>query len=403
MEVERSDARHMLIECLSRPGTSQEAATNRRARPRGRPIARRRLLRLGAGALLPAYFLGEWDEALEMAARVREAWTAADRPPVAALAIDLACAAAIYEYRGDPTRAADWWAFAEGLLPEKPRQHAAPRPQCPARRNRASPRARRRKRSRVSRGRSRGGPGGAGSTRRPGPRCSGWRATATGRRRLRRAEAHVGDSAFLAAALARARAAGENDDELLRVALAGFEKCGTRLEAAKTAWALGGAAREDAARVFAELRVPPPAARRAAGGARLGLAEAPGERHHHRPRGLGMIGDETLELPGSDAAAAQVGGGDHGRRAGPVVDQGDLAEVVAGAEGSDLLAADADVGVARLDQPESGAAASLLDRGLALGEGALATSGRRAWRAPCGRRRRRAAPCRASPRRRSCG
>ncbi len=258
LEVERSDATHMLIQCLFQTGDFQEAARTA-ALAREADLSRGVVYSGWARGLLPAYFLGEWDEALEMAARVREAWTAADRPPVAALATDLACAAAIYEYRDEPTRAADWWAFAEGLLPEKPRQHQ----HHGLNTLRAG--------TALHRGRL---DHALACVERPIEGWAWWgglyattRAEVfalAGREDWRdafaTAEARVGDSAFLAAALARARAAGEKDDELLRVALAGFEKCGARFEAARTAWGLGGAAREDAARVFAELRVPPPVA-----------------------------------------------------------------------------------------------------------------------------------------------
>ena len=70
-----------------------------------------------ARGLLPAFFLGEWDSALEMAEAVREAWAAADRPPIAALAAALACAGAILGYRGDEAGSADWFQFAAQRRP----------------------------------------------------------------------------------------------------------------------------------------------------------------------------------------------------------------------------------------------------------------------------------------------
>ncbi len=100
---ERSDALHMMIESLVATGDFREAAEY---------AAQARELDLSVGAvysgwargLLPAFFLGEWDSAIEMATQLREAWTAADRPPIAALAAAVACAGAIHGYRGDEAR-----------------------------------------------------------------------------------------------------------------------------------------------------------------------------------------------------------------------------------------------------------------------------------------------------------
>jgi hypothetical protein len=65
----------------------------------------------------PAFFLGDWDSATDMAHELREAWAAADRPTIAALAAALACAGAVYGYRGDDAAAEDWFRFAESVAP----------------------------------------------------------------------------------------------------------------------------------------------------------------------------------------------------------------------------------------------------------------------------------------------
>ena len=52
-----------------------------------------------------------------MAHELREAWAAADRPTIAALAAALACAGAVYGYRGEDAAADDWFRFAESVAP----------------------------------------------------------------------------------------------------------------------------------------------------------------------------------------------------------------------------------------------------------------------------------------------
>src|SRR4051794_26738798 len=99
--------------------------------------------------------------------------------------------------------------------------------------------------------------------------------------------------------------------------------------------------------------------------------EGGGQGLQQRPRDLRVLLDERPELPRGHAAAAQVGGRRDGRRARPLVDQRDLAEVVAGAEGADDLTAEAHGGVAVLDQEEPDAAATLGGDRLTLVEAAL--------------------------------
>jgi hypothetical protein len=64
--------------------------------------------------LLPAFFLGRWDEAVHMAERVREAWMAAERPPLGAFATSIACAGAILGFRDDGS-SDDWFEIAREL------------------------------------------------------------------------------------------------------------------------------------------------------------------------------------------------------------------------------------------------------------------------------------------------
>ena len=52
-----------------------------------------------------------------MARGFRDAWSAADHPPVYAMAAACGSAGAILGYRGDEAGAADWFAFAESIAP----------------------------------------------------------------------------------------------------------------------------------------------------------------------------------------------------------------------------------------------------------------------------------------------
>src|SRR5215212_9548974 len=84
-----------------------------------------------------------------------------------------------------------------------------------------------------------------------------------------------------------------------------------------------------------------------------------------------MLLDERPELPGGQALAAQVGGGDDGRGARAAVDQGDLAEVLAGTQRADDLAIDADGGIAVLDHEEADPTLPLRGDRVALTEAAF--------------------------------
>ncbi len=77
---------------------------------------------------------------------------------------------------------------------------------------------------------------------------------------------------------------------------------------------------------------------------------------------------QGAEFPVGEAVAHEVGGRGHGGEPLPAVDERDLPEVVAGAEGGDLLAADGHAGFARVDDVERGAAGALADHGVTRGE-----------------------------------
>src|SRR5438093_13640065 len=77
------------------------------------------------------------------------------------------------------------------------------------------------------------------------------------------------------------------------------------------------------------------------------------------PRDRGVRLDERPELPGGHPVAAELAVRRDGGRAGALVDQRDLAEVVARAERAALLAALADLGLSGLDHEEPDAAVAL--------------------------------------------
>jgi tetratricopeptide (TPR) repeat protein len=113
LDVERSDALHMMIESLLQTGDFHEAEEFARE-ARELDLSRGIIYSAWQRGLLPAFFLGRWDEALEMANRVREAWLAADRPPLGAFATAIACAGAILGFRG-AAGSRDWFEIAEEL------------------------------------------------------------------------------------------------------------------------------------------------------------------------------------------------------------------------------------------------------------------------------------------------
>src|SRR4051794_21629040 len=100
LDVERSDALHMMIESLLQTGSFHEAETYA-GEARDLDLSRGIIYSAWQRGLLPAFFLGRWDEALEMARHVREAWMAAERPPLGAFATSIACAGAIQGLRGE--------------------------------------------------------------------------------------------------------------------------------------------------------------------------------------------------------------------------------------------------------------------------------------------------------------
>jgi hypothetical protein len=86
------------------------------------------------------------------------------------------------------------------------------------------------------------------------------------------------------------------------------------------------------------------------------------------PADRGVLLHERAELPEGEPKADEIGGGGDGRRARALVDQGDLAEVVAWLERPPLPAADRDPRLPGVDQEERGGARPLLDDRLTFRE-----------------------------------
>src|SRR5436190_22533413 len=101
------------------------------------------------------------------------------------------------------------------------------------------------------------------------------------------------------------------------------------------------------------------------------LAHLLGHGGEHLPGDRRVALDERPELPRRHAVADHVGAGRQGRGAGRVVEERDLAEVVAGPDRSLRIAADGHFRLALLDDEEAGAAGPLLRQGVALAEAAL--------------------------------
>jgi class 3 adenylate cyclase len=246
---ERSDSLHMMIESLVATGEYRKAAEY---------ATQARDLDLSVGAvysgwsrgLLPAFFLGNWDSATEMAHALREAWAAADRPTIAAMAAALACAGAIYGYRGDEPAAADWFKFAESVAPSISGQVSGVLLL----------------ESEVDLHR--------GCLRQAADRVAEvpatnfwWRAVyaatraealvragdARGQEAIGEAEATIGDHRYARGVLLRARGLHDDEEGPIRESLALFNEIECPYQAARTGWLLGGGDRAEAERGFAAL------------------------------------------------------------------------------------------------------------------------------------------------------
>src|SRR3954447_12003178 len=111
LDVEISDALHMMVLCLVQVGEFREALEYAQ---RGAEVDRSRGVEMAEyqRELLPSFFLGDWDGAIELGESSRRAWDEAGRTPMGAFATPAACTAAAYGYRGDAGAAEEWMSHA---------------------------------------------------------------------------------------------------------------------------------------------------------------------------------------------------------------------------------------------------------------------------------------------------
>lgn len=254
LDVEISDALHMMVLCLIQVGEFQEALTYAK---RGADVDRARGVEMAEyqRELMPNFFLGNWDRAIELGLNARKAWDESGRPPMGAFATPAACTAAAFGYRGDAAAAEDWMAHARNL------SHRDPEQRCGVYMFSIDLELHR---GRLSDAVAIGSDPVAGSQ---------WTATYASSRaeafvRAGRddadeaigwAEPRIGQDRYAAGILMRAKGLRGSDQALLRKSKERFEEMECPFQAARTGWLLGGEDRERAAATFDRLGSTPPA------------------------------------------------------------------------------------------------------------------------------------------------
>jgi class 3 adenylate cyclase len=253
LDVERSDALHMMIECLLQTGDFHEAE-GYASEARDLDLSRGIIYSAWQRGLLPAFFLGRWDEALDMARHVREAWVAAERPPLGAFATSIACAGAILGLRGDDGWT-DWFEIADelsyGALGNKAGV-VVMRADIELHQGEITCAAERFE-SEIA------------STWFRSPYLAG-RAEAyaqLGRadadEAIEKAEANIGEHRYGLGILLRAKGIRSGDEATLRESLDLFKEIDCPYQSARSGWLLGDAEREEAKRTFEKLGATLPA------------------------------------------------------------------------------------------------------------------------------------------------
>jgi class 3 adenylate cyclase len=248
LDVEISDALHMMVLCLVQVGEFREALAYAK---RGAEVDRSRGVEMAEyqRELLPSFFLGDWDRAIELGESARRAWNDAGRPPMGAFSTPAACTAAAYGYRGDNAAADDWMRHAHNLKGTDPEYRsgvqmfeielelyrgevadaAAIAADPVARSHWASHYACSRAEAFVRAGRE------------------------TAAEAIAWAESRIGQDRYAGGILLRAKGLHGSDEALLRESKARFEEMGCPFQAARTGWLLGGSEREEAAEIFRRL------------------------------------------------------------------------------------------------------------------------------------------------------
>jgi class 3 adenylate cyclase/tetratricopeptide (TPR) repeat protein len=254
LDVEISDALHMMVLCLLQVGEFREALNYAE---RGAEVDRARGVEMAEyqRELLPNFFLGNWDVAIELGESSRRAWNEAGQPPMGAFATPAACTAAAYGYRGDRAAADDWMSHAHSLSSRDPEQrsgvlmfgidlelHQGRFGEAVA--IGADPVATSQWTAIYACSRAEAF---IRARREDGPDAIAW------------AEPRVGQDRYANGILLRAKALHAADDELLRESKARFEEMGCPFQAARSGWLLGGEDRERAAETFERLGATLPA------------------------------------------------------------------------------------------------------------------------------------------------
>jgi hypothetical protein len=253
LEVERNDARHMTIESSLQIGRFHDAvelSTEAREADLSHGVAYSAWSR----GLYPLFFLGRWDETLEMAIKFREAWLAEERPPIAAMASALATAGAIHGYRGDEGAAAEWFGVAEGMAQEGGQRGGVRLLKADVEIHRGS--------IDCAIERVLDPTGGFWwhtvylATR---AECFVLGGRPDSEATLREIEAYVDEQPYARAITLRARGQLEDDPAAIERARALFAELECPYQEARTGWLLGGELREAAGQTFERLGTPPPA------------------------------------------------------------------------------------------------------------------------------------------------
>jgi predicted ATPase len=254
LDVEISDALHMMVLCLMQVGEFEDAL---RYADRGAEVDRSRGVEMAEfqRALMPSFFLGDWDRAIELGEGARRAWNDAGRPPMGAFATPAACVAAIYGFRGEDAAAQDWMSHAHNLSSKDTEQTSGVlmfEVDLETYRGNFA--------DAVAIGiRPQGG--------------SHWTAAHSAIRAeafvraghddaadaLAWAEPKMGQDRYARTILLRAKGLHAADDDLLREAKALFEEMSCGFQAARTAWLLGGDERKQARATFERLGATLPA------------------------------------------------------------------------------------------------------------------------------------------------
>jgi class 3 adenylate cyclase len=254
LDVEISDALHMMVLCLIQVGEFREALTYAK---RGAEVDRSRGVEMAEyqRELMPNFFLGEWDRAIELGESARKAWDEAGRPPMGAFATPAACTGATFGYRGDDAAADDWLAHARNL------SHKDPEQRCGVYMFSID--------LELHRGRYADAVA-IGSEPAAGSQWTANYASSRAEAFIRAgrddaadaiawAEPRVGQDRYARATLLRARGLHAPDESLLRESKALFEEMGCPFQVARTGWLLGGSDREQAKETFERLGATLPA------------------------------------------------------------------------------------------------------------------------------------------------